>query len=204
MPDFAPLREGDLDRDPLRQFAVWFQDAADAGVAAPEAMAVATASAAAVPSLRMVLLKQYDEHGFEFFTGYQSRKGQELTANPRAALLFYWEPVGRQVRIEGGVERTAHAESVAYARSRPRASQLSALASPQSRTIASRESLEQRVAQLASLHESGDVPLPEAWGGFRVVPDSFEFWQHRADRLHDRLLYRHGDDGRWQVQRLAP
>jgi pyridoxamine 5'-phosphate oxidase len=204
VPDFAPLREEDLDPDPVRQFEVWFQDAADAGVGAPEAMALATASAQAVPSVRMVLMKRYDARGFVFFTGYESRKGQELASNPHAALLFYWEPVGRQVRIEGGVERATRTDSEAYARSRPRASQLSALASPQSRTIESREALERRVAELAALHESGDVPLPEAWGGFRLVPESFEFWQHRADRLHDRLRYTSGDDGRWKVQRLAP
>lgn len=152
----------------------------------------------------MVLMKQHDERGFVFYSNYESRKGEELEANPHPALLFYWELLGRQVRIEGGAERTAPDESAAYVRSRPRESQLSALASPQSRTIESREVLEQRVAELAILHDSADLPQLDAWGGFRVVSGSFEFWQHRADRLHDRLRYTRGDDGRWRVQRPAP
>ena len=202
--DFAPLREEDLDPDPLHQFGVWFQHAASAGVRAPEAAALATASTEGGPSVRMVLMKSYDERGFVFYSNYDSRKGRDLAANPRAALLFYWELLGRQVRIEGGAERTTFEESAAYVRSRPRASQLSALASPQSCTIDSREVLEHRVAELAVLHESADLPLPDAWGGFRVLPDSFEFWQRRADRLHDRLRYLRGDDDHWGVQRLAP
>jgi pyridoxamine 5'-phosphate oxidase len=204
VPDYAPLRETDVDPDPLRQFAVWFQDATDAGVAAPEAAALATASAEGVPAARMVLVKQYDERGFVFYTHYESRKGLELSANPRAALLFYWPLLGRQIRIEGHVERATPAESAAYARSRPRASQFSALASPQSRRIESRGVLEQRVAELEALHAGADPPAPDAWGGFRLSPASFEFWQNREDRLHDRLLYTRGDDGRWEVQRLAP
>jgi pyridoxamine 5'-phosphate oxidase len=199
-----PLREEDVDPDPLRQFAAWFQHAASAGVREPEAAALATASAEGAPSVRMVLMKSYDERGFVFYSNYDSRKGRDLAANPRAALLFYWELLGRQVRIEGGAERTTFEESAAYVRSRPRASQLSALASPQSCTIDSREVLEHRVAELAVLHESADLPLPDAWGGFRVLPDSFEFWQRRADRLHDRLRYLRGDDDHWRVQRLAP
>ena len=202
--DFAPLREEDVDPDPLRQFTVWFHQAIEAGVTAPEAAALATASPDGVPSVRMVLIKRYDEHGFVFYTSYESRKGHDLAANPRAALLFYWPLLGRQVRIEGGVEGTAPAESAAYVRSRPRASQLSALASPQSHAIESREVLERRVAELALLHEGVDPPLPEAWGGFRVAPVSYEFWQNRADRLHDRLRYTRGGDGRWGVERLAP
>jgi pyridoxamine 5'-phosphate oxidase len=204
VPSAAPLREDDVDPDPLRQFAVWFEEAANAGVAAPEAAALATASAEGAPSVRMVLMKHHDERGIVFYTGCESRKGQELSANPRAALLFYWEPLGRQVRIEGETERTTPAETAAYVRSRPRASQLSALASPQSRAIESREVLERGVAELAAGHEGGELPLPEAWGGFRLVPASFEFWQNRADRLHDRLRYTRTDDGRWDVQRLAP
>jgi pyridoxamine 5'-phosphate oxidase len=201
--DFSPLREEDVELGPLRQFGVWFQDAASAGVRAPEAAALATASTEGAPSVRMVLMKHYDESGFVFYSNYESRKGHDLAANPRAALLFYWEALGRQVRVEGAAERTTFEESAAYVRSRPRASQLSALASPQSRTIESREVLEQRVAELAVLHES-DLPLPDAWGGFRVLPETFEFWQRRADRLHDRLRYMRGDDDRWGVQRLAP
>ncbi len=206
MPDFAhPLKEQDLDRDPLAQFTAWFDDAASAGVRAPEAAAVATASAEGAPSVRIVLIKQYDERGFVFYSNYESRKGHELAANPRAALLFYWDVLGRQVRIEGPVGRTTPEESASYVRSRPRESQLSALASPQSRTIESRDLLEQRVAELAVQHEGSELlPMPDAWGGFRVLPESFEFWQHRADRLHDRLRYARRDDGRWRIERLAP
>jgi pyridoxamine 5'-phosphate oxidase len=199
-----PLREADLDHDPLRQFAAWFRHAESVGVDAPEAVTLATASATGAPAARMVLIKQYDERGFVFYSNYESRKAQDIASNPRAALLFYWERLGRQVRIEGPVERTTLQETAAYVRSRPRASQLSALASPQSRPIASREALERRVAQLAREHNNADLPLPDGWGGFRVRPESWEFWQHRADRLHDRLRYARGDDGAWLIQRLAP
>lgn len=204
MPHFAQaLREEDVDPDPLRQFAIWFAAANDAGVRAPEAVVLATASPEAVPSARMVLLKQYDERGFVIFTNYESRKALELDANPRAALLFYWDPLGRQVRIEGPVQRTTAEESAAYVRTRPLGSQLSALASPQSRPIASREALEERVAELAARYEGEELPISEGWGGFRVTPESYEFWQHRDDRLHDRLLYtRRG--GEWALSRLAP
>jgi pyridoxamine 5'-phosphate oxidase len=198
------LREEDLDPDPLRQFAAWFDDARDAGVAAPEAVAVASASAAGVPSLRMVLLKQFDERGFVFFTNYESRKGHDLAANPVAALLFHWDILGRQVRIEGLVQRTSPQETAAYVRTRGRSSRLSALASPQSRVVASREALEGRVADVAAEFEGRELPLPAAWGGFRVSPASYEFWQGRADRLHDRLRYARGDRGSWRVERLAP
>ncbi|HWF34833.1 MAG TPA: pyridoxamine 5'-phosphate oxidase [Solirubrobacteraceae bacterium] len=204
MSDFVPLREEDADPDPVRQFAAWFRAAREAGVSAPEAAAVATASPEGVPSARMVLVKHYDERGLVFFTSYESRKAGELAANPRAALLFYWAPLGRQVRIEGRVERASPEESAAYVRTRARASQLSALASPQSRPIASRAALEARVSELAALHAGADLPLPEVWGGFRLRPDSFEFWQNREDRLHDRLRYTRAADGRWEVERLAP
>jgi pyridoxamine 5'-phosphate oxidase len=139
-----------------------------------------------------------------FYTHYASRKGVELVANPRAALLFYWDALGRQVRIEGGTVRIIASESMSYARSRPRASQLSALASPQSRTIVSREQLERWVAELAARYEDGAVPVSETWGGFRLIPTAFEFWQHREDRLHDRLRYSRGEDERWVLERLAP
>jgi pyridoxamine 5'-phosphate oxidase len=199
-----PLQEQDVDPDPLRQFAAWFREAADAGVRAPEAMAVATASPAGAPSARMVLMKQYDERGFVFYTNYDSRKASELTANPRAALLFHWDALGRQVRIEGAAERTTAEETAYYVRSRPRGSQVSALASPQSQAIESRQWLEQRVADLASRYDGSELPLPEVWGGFRVVPETYEFWQHREDRLHDRLRYTPDGDGGWVVERLAP
>jgi pyridoxamine 5'-phosphate oxidase len=208
VPEFAlPLREEDVDPDPLRQFAAWYKEAAGAGLREPGAMAVATSTVEGTPSVRMVLLKGYDERGFVFFTNYSSRKGRELEANPRAALLFYWDPLGRQVRIEGHTGRTSAEESTAYARSRPRGSQLSALASPQSQVIASRRELEEHVADLAELYGDTEVPVPDAWGGFRLSPDSFEFWQHREDRLHDRLVYTVDSDGdvvRWRLQRLAP
>jgi pyridoxamine 5'-phosphate oxidase len=167
-------------------------------------MALATASPDGEPSVRMVLLKQYDERGFVFYTNYDSRKGRELAANPRAALLFHWDALGRQVRIEGRAQRTTEAESEAYALSRPRASQLSALASPQSRPI-ERDALDRRVAELAETYADADLPTLESWGGFRVLPDSYEFWQRRANRLHDRLRYTpRGDAGGWQIERLAP
>ncbi len=205
MADFAqPLREEDVDPDPFRQFATWFEQARGAGVRAPEAAALATAGPDGPPSVRMVLVKQADADGFVFFSNYESRKGRELTANPRAALLFHWDALGRQVRIEGPVERLSAGESAAYIRSRPRGSQLSALASPQSQTVASREELERRVAELAALHATGQLPLPETWGGYRLHADTVELWQHREDRLHDRLLYTRQPDGGWRLERLAP
>ena len=205
MTDFAqPLREEDVDRDPVRQFHAWFQAAADVGVHMPEAAAVATVANDGTPSVRMVLVKQADEDGFVFYTNYESRKAQELAVNPNAALLFYWDPLGRQVRIEGGVQRTTADESAAYVRSRARGSQLSALSSPQSRPIASRAELEARVAELSERYADSELPLPEAWGGFRLTPQTFEFWQNRNDRLHDRLLYRRRPKGGWAIERLAP
>jgi pyridoxamine 5'-phosphate oxidase len=205
MTDFAePLREEDVDPDPVAQFHVWFAAAAEAGVRMPEAAAVATAADDGAPSVRMVLVKQADENGFVFYTNYESRKARELAVNPAAALLFYWDPLGRQVRIEGGVERTTAEESAAYVRSRARGSQLSALSSPQSRPIESRAVLEARVAELADRYADADLPTPETWGGFRLTPQTFEFWQNRNDRLHDRLFYRHHADGGWAIERLAP
>jgi pyridoxamine 5'-phosphate oxidase len=205
MTDFAePLREEDVDPDPVAQFQVWFAAAADAGVRMPEAAAVATAANDGTPSVRMVLVKQADENGFVFYTNYESRKARELAVNPAAALLFYWDPLGRQVRIDGGVQRVSAQESEAYIRSRPRGSQLSALSSPQSRPIESREVLEARVAELADRYADTELPLPGTWGGFRLTPQTFEFWQNRHDRLHDRLLYRHRPEGGWAIERLAP
>jgi pyridoxamine 5'-phosphate oxidase len=199
-----PLREQDVDPDPVRQFAIWFGEAQATDMRMPEAAALATASADGAPSVRMVLVKGFDENGLVFYSNYASRKGAELDANPRAALLFYWDPLGRQVRIEGPVEHVSAAESAAYVRSRPRGSQLSALASPQSQTIDSREALEQRLAELEQQHGTGELPLPANWGGFRLAPQTFELWQQRHDRLHDRLRYRRGADARWVLERLAP
>jgi pyridoxamine 5'-phosphate oxidase len=199
-----PLREQDVATDPVSQFAVWFRDAGAAGMRLPEAAALATASSEDAPSVRMVLVKAFDEHGFVFFSNYESLKGRELAINPHAALLFYWDPLGRQVRVTGPVERTSSAESATYVRSRPRESQLSALASPQSETIDSRSALEQRVARLKQRFGDGELPLPPNWGGFRLAMETVEFWQQREDRLHDRLRYRRGDQADWVIERLAP
>jgi pyridoxamine 5'-phosphate oxidase len=197
-----PLRRADLDPDPLRQFAAWYTQAADA-VDTPEAVVLATATSAGAPSARMVLLKGFDQRGFVFYTNYFSRKGQEIAQNPRAAMLFHWTPLGRQVRVEGVVHRIDAAESDAYFRTRAPGSRLSAAASPQSRPVASRDVLEAAVAELASRHPDGDVPRPEEWGGLRLVASRFEFWQHGADRLHDRFRYRREGEI-WTVERLGP
>ena len=196
------MRRRELDPDPLRQFAAWFDEAREHGLAMPETMTLATATATGRPSARQVLMKGFDERGFVFFTGYRSRKGRELAANPRAALLFYWAPPGRQVRVEGGVERVSTEESDAYFRTRPAGSRLSAAASSQSEEIGSRQELEQRVERLRAA--GGEPARPEHWGGFRVLPDEYEFWEHRDDRLHDRFRYRPTDDGGWKITRLQP
>jgi pyridoxamine 5'-phosphate oxidase len=203
-PHARPLLERDADPDPLAQFAGWFADARGAGLRMPEAMALATAAPGGAPDARMVLLKGFDERGFVFYSSYRSRKARELEQNPRATLLFYWDPLGRQVRIEGPTERCSAEESAAYVRTRPHGSRLSALASPQSAVVESREALEAAVAELASRYGEGELPIPDDWGGFRVVPETFEFWQHREDRLHDRLRYRPQPAGGWQIERLAP
>ena len=192
------LTEADLDPDPLRQFESWFAAAREAGLRAPEAMALATATPDGAPSARMVLLKGADERGFVFFTSYESRKGDELEANPRVALLFYWEPLGRQVRVEGTVERVSDEESDAYFASRPPGSRAGAAASRQSRPLADRAELERTVAALGD-----DVARPEWWGGYRVRPERYEFWQHRENRLHDRFLYER-DGEAWSIRRLYP
>jgi pyridoxamine 5'-phosphate oxidase len=194
----AELHRGDLRPDPLEQFRAWFADA-QGGVETPEAMALATSG----PSVRMVLLKGADQRGFTFYTGYVSRKAVELERDPRAALLFHWAPLGRQVRVEGSVERAPAAESDAYFASRPRGAQLAAAASRQSSVLSGREELEARVAELRREHEGGDVPRPEYWGGYRLRPEAYEFWQHRDDRMHDRFRYRR-NDGDWVIERLSP
>ena len=202
-PRARPLLEADVDPDPVRQFERWFGEAGAAGIRAPEAMTLATASADGLPSARMVLMKDFGVRGFVFYTGYESRKGRDLAENPRAALLFHWDELGRQVRVEGPVERVTRAESEAYFRSRPRGAQLGAAASRQSEPIPSRETLETSVAAVAERVGGNSPPLPEHWGGFRLAPESFEFWQHREDRLHDRLRYRR-ERGRWILERLSP
>jgi pyridoxamine 5'-phosphate oxidase len=189
--------------DPLTLFERWLDEARAAEGAGAEALAVATATSAGEPSVRMVLLKGFDERGFVFFTNYSSRKGAELGQNPRAALLFHWPVLGRQVRVEGPVTRVTRDETEAYAHSRPRQSQLSALASPQSRPVPDREWLERRVEELDREHAGAELPVREDWGGFRVEPEAWEFWQHRDNRLHDRHRYE-GTAGAWRVERLAP
>jgi pyridoxamine 5'-phosphate oxidase len=167
-------------------------------------MSVATVDAEGRPSVRTVLLKGLDERGFVFFTNYESAKGQALADNPRAELLFYWAELERQVRISGRVEQTSREETEAYFRSRPIGNQIGALASPQSQVIPNRDVLEQRYAELEREFQAGDVPLPDHWGGYRVVPETIEFWQGRKSRLHDRLRYRRDDGGQWIIERLAP
>jgi pyridoxamine 5'-phosphate oxidase len=197
------MDERDLDRDPLRQFERWFAEAREAGLAAPEAMTLATATADGRPSARMVLLKAADERGFGFHTNYESRKGTELAANPHAALLFWWQPLGRQVRVEGLVARVPAPESEAYFRTRPLASRIAAWASPQSRPLAGRAELDRLYAEAGARFPGENVPLPPHWGGLRLVPEAYEFWEHGDDRLHDRVRYERDGEG-WRRERLAP
>jgi pyridoxamine 5'-phosphate oxidase len=197
-----PLRRDDLHADPAVQLRRWRDDARAAGVELPEAMSLATATSDGAPSARMVLLKQTDEAGLTFYSGYESRKGRELADNPRAALVLYWHPLGRQVRVEGSVERVTPEESDAYFRSRPVGSRVSAAVSRQSEVVASRGELEQAALELGR-RGGDDVPRPAGWGGYRLRPVEWEFWQHRLDRLHDRFRYRPANGG-WIIERLAP
>ena len=203
----ASLDEADIDPSPFVQWKKWFEDAASAAVLEPNAMTLATVNGAGRPSARIVLIKDFDERGATFFTNYLSRKGENLLANPNAALVFFWPELERQVRIEGRVERVDAAESDAYYAVRPLASQIGAWASPQSRVIASRDELVARVASFSAQY--GEAPVrPPHWGGYRLVPDLFEFWQGRASRLHDRIAYRLANaglsDAVWRTDRLAP
>lgn len=198
------LREDEVDPDPILQFQVWFTQALAAGMAEPNAMTLATATPDGRPSARMVLIKGADARGFVFYTNYHSRKGHELEHNPYAALVFYWAELERQIRIEGRIEHVSAAESDAYYHSRPIGSQIGAWASAQSKVIPNREVLERRASELTSQYGAGPVPRPPHWGGYRVVPDSIEFWQGRASRLHDRLRYTRGADGNWLIERLSP
>lgn len=198
------LCEADAAADPIAQFERWFADARQAGMPEVNAMTLATADATGAPSARIVLLKDVGPRGFLFFTNYGSRKGLELAANPRAALCFYWQPLERQVRVEGVVERVSRQESEAYFRTRPVPAQTAAWASAQSSVIPSRDQIEQRQRELVQQLGDGPVPLPEFWGGYRVLPATVEFWQGRPSRLHDRLRYRRAADGAWAIERLSP
>jgi pyridoxamine 5'-phosphate oxidase len=190
--------------DPMTQFRAWFQDARTAGLYEPEAMTVSTVGPDGRPTARYVLLRGLDERGFAFYTNFESRKGREIEANPHAAVLFHWPEVHRQVRATGRIERVTQAESETYWNNRPRASRISAWASAQSEPIGSRAELEARAAEAETRFGDGDVPLPPFWGGYRLVPDELELWEHRDDRLHDRLRYRRTDDGGWVLERLQP
>jgi pyridoxamine 5'-phosphate oxidase len=198
------LRRADLHSDPIEQFSAWFAAALAADVRDANAMSLATATPDGKPSVRIVLLKGFDERGFVFFTNHHSEKGQHLEANPFAALVFYWVQLERQIRISGSVERTSREDSAAYFHSRPVGSRLGAWASKQSEVIDARQILDSRLAAMTERFEGGDIPLPPHWGGYRVKPDQIEFWQGRPNRLHDRFRYSRQADGRWQIDRLAP
>jgi pyridoxamine 5'-phosphate oxidase len=199
------LRRSDLDPNPIRQFANWFTAAIEAGIGDVNAMSLATtADRDGRPSVRIVLLKSFDQEGFVFFTNYESEKGKQLEANPYAALGFYWIELDRQIRISGKVEKTSHEESQTYFHSRPVGSQLSAWASRQSEVIDGRRVLDARMAEMTERFGDKPIPLPPHWGGFRLKPDKIEFWQGRPNRLHDRFRYTRQAEGSWQIDRLAP
>jgi pyridoxamine 5'-phosphate oxidase len=199
-----PFDESHLAPDPMVQFQKWFSEARTAAIHEPNAMTLATSAKDGRPSARIVLLKEVGEDSFVFYTNYRSRKGCELAGNPRAALVFYWPELGRQVRITGRVKRTRRSESERYFHTRPKGAQLGAWASRQSSVIAGRETLERRVQQIAAKFAGKRIPLPPDWGGYRLYPDSIEFWQGRMNRLHDRLRYIKERGGRWKIARLAP
>lgn len=198
------LRRTELHSNPLQQFGAWFAAALAADIRDVNAMSLATATPNGKPSVRIVLLKGFDERGFAFFTNYDSEKGRQLDANPCAALAFYWVQLERQVRISGSVERTSREDSAAYFHSRPVGSRLGAWVSKQSDVVDARQVLESRLAEVTERFETGEIPLPPHWGGYRVKPDKFEFWQGRPNRLHDRFRYSRQADGTWLIDRLAP
>ena len=198
------LRRADLDPDPIKQFAIWFGEAAAAQIRDVNAMTLATATGDGAPSARIVLLKAISDRGFVFFTNYLSEKGRQLDANPRAALCLFWVQLERQIRIEGSVEKTSREESEEYFRSRPLGSRLGAWTSRQSEVIANRDALERQLAEVTTHYEGADVPLPTHWGGYRVKPSLIEFWQGRTNRLHDRFRYTREGEGSWRIERLSP
>jgi len=198
------LDEKEIDRDPIRQFQTWLDDAITANIPLAEAMTLATSTPDGRPAARMVLLKQVDQDGFVFFTNYRSAKARQLDANPYAALVFYWNLLERQVRVEGSVVRTSAEESREYFQTRPRESQIGAWASEQSEVIAGRDVLEQRAQELETLYCDRDIDCPEHWGGYRLKPERIEFWKGRVGRLHDRILYQLMSDNTWSISRLAP
>lgn len=198
------LRRSDLDLDPIKQFSNWFTAAIEAGIRDVNAMSLATAGPDAKPSVRIVLLKGFDQDGFVFFTNYESDKGRQLDANPYAALGFYWIELDRQIRMSGKAKKTSRKESQTYFRSRPIGSQLGAWASRQSEVVDARRVLDARMAEVTERFADGPVPLPPHWGGYRLKPETMEFWQGRPNRLHDRFRYTLQPDGNWLIERLAP
>jgi pyridoxamine 5'-phosphate oxidase len=199
-----PLTKSSAEPDPFRQFGKWFEEALATEPILPESMTLATATQEGVVSARMVLLKGFDKKGFVFFTNYESQKSRELDGNPSAALVFHWKQLARQVRINGQVTRVSAEESDAYFATRPRDSQLGAWTSPQSEVILDRESLEASYKEAEQRFQANEIPRPPFWGGFRLAPDSVEFWQGRPGRLHDRLRYRLAGEDKWIIERLAP
>lgn len=199
----ASLDLKDLSRCPFKQFELWFTEALDSKIDEPNAMCISTATKSGIPSSRLVLMKHFDEEGFLFFTNYLSRKGEQIAENPHVSLIFWWKELERQVRIEGIAEKTSQEESKNYFASRPRKSQLAALISPQSQVVKSRLILEEKLIEAERIYHGDLVPLPVHWGGYRVIPNKFEFWQGREDRLHDRFQYTK-ENKAWHVERLAP
>ncbi len=198
------LLESQLDPDPIVQFSKWFDEALKAQISQPNAVALATVGSEGAPSVRIVLVKSFDQKGLVFGTNYSSRKGRDIAQNPKASMVFFWEPLERQVRFDGPIEKTKRSESQQLFHARPREAQISAWASLQSDVVASRQALEKAQKLMASKFSHGPVPLPASWGGYRLKPATIEFWQGRAGRLHDRLVYLRQADGSWKIQRLQP